>query len=159
MFVPCVASRILPITSSLSAGAGSGRGTAPPSVRHYCTGGRGPSPAALLCFFFCGGGSFKDAGGRALHYRGTLVPVTPSFHHQQLPVNPAYINFLPAWQRRQGCAALPALQSRYPPTTTTPHPQQLHPYCNLLMSLRVCMNKRCKLWRLLAVTVGLQRAD
>lgn len=144
----------LPITSSLALRLRLLGSVLPPSVRHYCTSGWGPSPAGL---WSGGGGSFKDAGGRALLYRGTLVPVTPSFHHQRLPVNPAYINFLPGWQwdawRRQR-----SNPGRRPPPPSPP-PQHLHPYCYLLTSRRVCLNKRCKLWRLLAVTVGLQRGD
>ena len=99
-----------------------------------------------------GGGSFKDAGGRALLYRGTLVPVTPSFHHQRLPVNPAYINFLPGWQ--QGCAAAPALPSSYPPPLPTVAPILL--FADEPSRLR---EQTVQIVAAPAVTVGLPQGD
>lgn len=105
------------LSLSLSLIAGFGRSIAPHLSVTTVPADGGPLQQCMLGW---GGASFKDAGGRALLYRGALVPVTPSFHHQRLPVNPAYINFLPGWQQRQGCTAMPALQSSPPPQAPRP---------------------------------------
>lgn len=97
---------------------------------------------------------FKDVVGHVVFHSGKLAPVTPSFHHRQLPANPAYINFLQglAARRQRGMAA--------------PAPPNIYIFillssrsgrgCYVLMRRRVCRNKRPERGGIPAVAVGLR---